>query len=505
MAARQPRGHAEARARGGGGQGGRGRDRAPRDERRGQCPWINSQIIAASNIGVRELLSAIAAHLGQMNLVNLSTAIHRLAKVTAGDAGAQAALRRHPAVKELEAAIASALEALEPSAVQPQSLSNVVWSLATMRLMNWPLLQAATALATAKTSVFKPFEMSTMLWALAKLGSVDCGESGKNARAFFHAAANHITHNLDQFGFRCLATTAWSFATARQHNPRLFRGIATQMIPMVHAANCQEIANTAWAFGTAGFHDDRLFTALAETALLHLPEFKPQELSNLLWGFATNGFFHEGFFSSSGLAAQSMDLQAQHLANILWAFARVQPRHAATQRTALALLPLCISRLEAFKPQEVSSTALAVAKALAPAEPRPAAAPLAEGPSAAHLPGAARGSHGGQAPPPPPLVADFFQAVAPWALPRLPEFSAQSLANLVTGFAAVRVPCAAAMIAAIGQEAVGRCSCFEPSALVHLIKAFVLAPPDAGCGGVIEVLVAAAAQHSRALRPKELQ
>merc|ERR1719188_1026370 len=99
------------------------------------------------------------------------------------------------------------------------------------------------------------------------------------------------------------------------------------MIPMAHAANCQEIANTAWAFGTADFHDDRLFLALAEKALLHLPEFKPQELSNLLWGFATNGFFHEVLFSNSGLEAQRMDLQAQHLANILWAFARVQPQH----------------------------------------------------------------------------------------------------------------------------------------------------------------------------------
>ncbi|CAK0886031.1 unnamed protein product [Prorocentrum cordatum] len=290
-----------------------------------------------------------------MNLVNLSTAIHRLAKITANDPRAQAVLRQHPALEELQAAIASALEVLEPGEVQPQSLSNVVWSLATMRLLNWSLLQVVAALAMTNISLFKPFELSTMLWAFAKLVSTDHGEPGSNVKPFFHVAANHITKHVQDFGFRCLATTAWAFATARQRHARFFRSIAAQMIPMVHAANCQEMANTAWAFGTTDFHDDQLFTALAERALMQLHDFKPQELSNLLWGFATNGFFHEGLFASSGLAAQRMNLQAQHLANILWAFARVQPRHHATQATTLSLLPLCISQLESFKPQETGT------------------------------------------------------------------------------------------------------------------------------------------------------
>jgi len=485
MADAPPRGDGEAKARGGCRRGGRGRARGPGEQRRASCPWINSQIIAASEQGVQQLLATTTAHLGQMNLVNLSTAIHRLAKVTAGNSGAQAELRRHPVLRELQAAILLALEALEPSAVQPQSLSNIVWSLATLRLNSAPLLQAATTLAVTSIADFKPFEMSTTLWALAKLGSVDDSTTGKQSRTLFYAAANHMTNNLHQFGFRCLATVVWSFATARQRNPRLFRGIAMKMIPMVHAANCQEIANTAWAFGTAGFHDDQLFFALAERALLHLPEFKPQELSNLLWGLATNGFFHEGLFSASGLEAQRMDLHPQHLANILWAFSRVQPHHPATQRTTLSLLPLCTSQLEAFKPQEGSSTALAVAKALAPA--------------------AQYSAPDGQAAPPPPRVAEFFRAVVPWLMTRLPEFSAQSLANMVTAFVAVRMPCSAPVVGALGQEVVDRCDCFEPSALVHLLKAFALAPPDAGCAGVLEVLVSHAEQHAAALRPKELQ
>merc|ERR1719171_93418 len=128
-----------------------------------------------------------------------------------------------------------------------------------------------------------------MLWALAKLGFVGDGRLGKS---FFQSAGAHIIKHGHEFGFRCLATTVWAFATARQRHARLFRCVAAQMLPMVGAANTQEVANTAWAFGTASFYDDALFAALAEQAMGQLHQFKPQELSNLLWGFATNGFFH---------------------------------------------------------------------------------------------------------------------------------------------------------------------------------------------------------------------
>merc|ERR1719359_475531 len=200
-----------------------------------------------------------------------------------------------------------------------------------------------------------------MLWAFAKLSTID--NSSWCMKPVFQAAATHIMKNIPEFGFRCLATTAWAFATARQRHARLFRCIGAQMVPMAHVANCQEIANTAWAYGTADFHDDVLFTELAEKAMPRLDEFKPQELSNMLWGFATNGFFHEAFFTRASVVTQHMDLQAQHLANILWAFVRVRPRHPVTHATILALLPACTAQLMTFKPQEVSSTALAVAKA----------------------------------------------------------------------------------------------------------------------------------------------
>eukprot|EP00438_Fugacium_kawagutii_P012219 Skav204840 [mRNA] locus=scaffold751:15373:22570:+ [translate_table: standard] len=86
-------------------------------------------------------------------------------------------------------------------------------------------------------------------------------------------AATHIHNNVDDFGFRCLATTAWAFATAKQRHARLFRSMAAAMLPAAKGANCQEMANTAWAFGTADFHDDALsgrpVTAALQLRLVH--------------------------------------------------------------------------------------------------------------------------------------------------------------------------------------------------------------------------------------------
>jgi len=452
--------------------------------------WINGQIIAASEHGGLDgLLQTVSMHLEHMNLVNLSTAIHRLAKLCSRDHNVQAKLLKQPVLEQLLDTISAAFGALQPGEAQPQSLNNVAWSLATMRLAPRPLIQAMASSAVANINSFKPFELSTMLWAFAKLGASDGMSSSASwcVKPLFHASAAHILKHGHNFAFRCLATTAWAFATSRQRNARLFRQIATQMVPMVHAANCQEMANTAWAFGTADFHDDRLFNELADKALLRLPEFKPQELSNILWGFATNGFFHEAFFTAAAqVAVHQLDLQAQHLANILWSFARMRPRHHITQTTVLALLPACIAQLETFKPQEVSSTALAVAKAFGTSDVMDVDLISQED----------------VVPPPPPEVLEFFTSVMLWAVPRLHEFSAQSLANTVNAYTMVNVPGVELLFTALSTEVYSRYETLEPSALLHLLKGFASVP---SFRSVAQTLAAGISPRIDELRPQEAQ
>jgi hypothetical protein len=421
-----------------------------------------------------------------MNLVNLSTAVHRLAKMVATDPAALAELQRQPVLQELLETIWVAYRSMSVSEAQPQSLSNVAWSLATLRMVDRPLVQKIAELTTTNISSFKPFELSTLLWALAKIATLDTMSC--STKPVFQAAATHIMRHVHDFAFRCLATTAWAFATVKQRHARLFRAIAAQMVPMVHTANCQEMANTAWAFGTTDYHDDALFTEFSKKALSQLEEFKAQELSNMLWGFATNGFFHEAFYMHASLAAQHMHLQAQHLANILWALARVRPRDPITHMTILALLPSCTKQLDTFKPQEVSSTVLAVAKAFGNGSDVDLEGTCCVQPPTTVLPRP---------------VQEFFGEVIPWALSRVHEFSAQSLANTVSALVMVHAGGDEMLLNAIGQEVLTRLDSLEPTALLHLAKGFLSTPHS--FGSVVHALLVGLAHHIASLRPQELQ
>uniref|UniRef100_A0A7S1QSQ4 RNA-editing substrate-binding complex 6 protein domain-containing protein n=2 Tax=Alexandrium catenella TaxID=2925 RepID=A0A7S1QSQ4_ALECA len=243
-----------------------------------------------------------------------------------------------------------------------QTLSNVTWSLAHLYTPDIKLLGLVASMATTYMEGFKPFELSMLLWGFAKTGVVE--EMPHAIEVVFRTASSQITASFGHFSFRSLAMIVWAFATARQRDPRLFSGIAAEMRRNASAANCQEVGNTVWAFASAGHRDKKMLTTLAQAAVPLIREFKAQEISNMLWGFATLGFFHEEVFLSSIAAALRMDLGSQHLAIILWACSKVMPKHSAMDSLIISFAPLCVSRLGAFKPQEVSSTVQALAKVL---------------------------------------------------------------------------------------------------------------------------------------------
>lgn len=475
---------------GGNGRSGRNRHRVRGRQaaKRATFPFINSQIIAVADTGDLALtVSTIEAYVPEMNLVNISTALHRLAKLTANDQQAQLRLRQHPVLTALLAAARQLLDRARAGGASPhcQALSNITWALATIQFADVPLLEAVAELSHGRVADFKPFELSATLWAFAKLDAVDPAACHCAADLFW-AAAEYIPNHADVFTFRCLVMTAWAFATAKQHDGRLFRGIAARMLPMVQTANCQELANAAWAFSTAGVRHERLLSELARKALQQLGDFKPQELSNMLWGFAASGFFHEDFFVSAARAAQYLELQAQQMANVLWALSRLRPRHRAVQAALLALLPRCNWMLESLKPQELASVALAAAKCFG----RPGG-----------------GDHGQESTGSaalPPQVNDFFLAALPRILPRLQSFSGQSLANIVWSLLAVQVGCETDVLPKIACEAVKRAAELEPSALLLLLRNLPAVRNEV-CDNSVRALFVEATRRVDVLRPKELQ
>lgn len=440
---------------------------------------INTWIIASSQTAsdLPRLLHILSEQLGHMNVVNLTTGLHRIGKLVGHDPKAQAQLRQSQVLPEMLSEIAAVFSKSTPNDIQPQTVSNVLWALATIRHVDAEVISLACQLATSILPRFKSFELSSMLWAIAKLGTLD-GSIPFNAKPVslvFEEAVNIVLGRASSMEFRALSMIAWAFATAKQSTYDLFACMAVHMTRQAGVATCQEMGNTVWAFGTLNVADTELFAALGRRAIMCLNDFKPQELSNMLWGFASSGFFDEDFFQQAAIAAQSKDLSPQHLANILWAFSRVRPTHALTQHTLLSFLPVCLRQMCFFKPQELSSIALSVAKAFAVAYD-----PCQRG----VLPGD---------------VMNFFASL-PAALPHdMADFSTQSLTNMANAFALVGLTDTDSLFWGLGREAVSRAHAVSASELLRLFQAFLPRPgTDASVAASLAVILADRLQRLQA-------
>jgi len=452
-------------------------------EAHGINAWINTQIMAAAESGsAQQLLSMVGAFMPQMNLVNMSTSVHRLARLSMFCKDLQS-LVEHPTVNQLRMGILSTLRETPVSASLPQSLSNIIWSLTTLQMADDDVVEVAADLAVQSMCFFKPLELSSLIWAVTKVGT-----EGAKINQFFSASAEYVISIVLRFNIRGLATIAWSYASAKQQHTRLFNSLACRMCELLNRANPQELANITWAFSTANHCDTMLFATIGNVVVGQLEAFKAQELSNTLWGFASNNFHHETLFKKAAVVLQKMVLHPQHMANIIWAYARNQPQHPITANLVVTMLPMCTVILEAFKPQEVASVAIAAAKTFGQGK-------LCKDimPSMGHM-----GGEAGL----PAAVSYFFGVVLPWTEARLHMFSVQSLANIRSAFAMLPVNGKEIIMKRTSDEVLRRLPNLQSSEMLLLLRSFIFTA-SAGCRAT-EGLAAIIATRFDHLQPQEL-
>mmetsp|Transcript_136069 Transcript_136069/g.322487 ORF Transcript_136069/g.322487 Transcript_136069/m.322487 type:complete len:783 (+) Transcript_136069:89-2437(+) len=460
--------------------------------KRDTFPWINSQIITVSESGnLMELATTIEAYVSQMNLVNISTAFHRIARLWTTNEDQEAAMTVKGVVQALIHQANTVLARASASGTKPsaQALANITWAMVTLNAMDENLLQAIATPAQGQVRNFKPFELSTILWSYAKLSTLN-PDACSCARPLFEAAASCVPGLLEEFTLRCLVTIVWSYATFRQKEEALFQSIGDHLISQVHTANCGELANTAWAYGLLQIQHERLFQELARRATVRLQDFKQQEVAGIMWGFAANNFFQAAFFNNASLAAQRLVLTPQQLTNILWALTRRKCRQSSLQSAVMALLPAATRQLDRFSMPEIAICSLAAAKV------------------AKNMEGSGKG--GG---PKISNAVDFCTAAMQQALSRLSELSNQLLVNLAAAFLLVGAPGAVVVLAAVGREALDRMQMLENTVLLHLIRVFSidlakLQPPallEGACQGMFRALFAEAARRMDSLKPREMQ
>jgi hypothetical protein len=290
---------------------------------------------------------------GRLQARELANIFHAVAKM--GAAGKLAAS---------DAGVQDMLEALEQRAVlvasdmEPQEVSNTIWSYAKLGLT--PGAQALAALEVAVLRVgsgMKPQETANTVWAFGTLGMMP----GEESRAALEAAVVRVGPSMNP---QDTANIAWSFATLGL-TPRAEAQVALEaaVVRVGPSMNAQATANTAWSFATLGLTPGAKARAALEAAVLRVgPSMNPQATANTAWGFGTLGLMPGGKARAALEAAVvrvGPGMNAQETANTAWSFATLGLMPRAETWAALEAGMVRVG--PGMSPQAVANAALSFA------------------------------------------------------------------------------------------------------------------------------------------------
>lgn len=326
---------------------------------------LNAKICQVADKGnIWELLELARTHSLEMNYVNLSTFLHRVARLSKQTNMVQAvsgypllALICTKVESELavqEAALSQQCMLAENQDSLPRCWSTIAWSYATLQFHDQAVFMRLAKLSEACITAFKPLELGNLLWAFAKVH--------EPAQGLFDAATRHIPTQLSKFTPVSLSAVTWAYATLQPKPPvALLKSISQAFVEQIQNAQSQEIANMCWALATANVVKPHVFEKLGAAALGKLLSFNVQEIANTVWAFSRAGLVHMQLFEAlRDLLKQGSSLvlafHGQALANTMWALSKQYKMsgHALFPSIAAILLPACCRALQYFKSQELS-------------------------------------------------------------------------------------------------------------------------------------------------------
>ena len=302
-----------------------------------------------------------------------------------------------------------------------QEVANALYSFATAGRADSPFFDVLAKRHFEVTAEMKkngrdarPQEYSNSIWAFATAGI-----TSNRQREFVCYVASHFEDPdfVSQFKPQELSNTAWgcvtliskrsngdntnteandgstvSFAEEEDAVLRILRIVASALEQRVEDFKPQEIANSLWGFATVGFgsvetqshpsngyiflksdrhEEDKAQVAhtldiISTSASQRMNRFRTQELNNVAWSYARLG--HRGEASNeiyrgigNELLRRSHQFDPQDIGTTLWAMASMEFFDDEVYMVAASRLNRRSAKL--YKPQEMSNTCYALAKA----------------------------------------------------------------------------------------------------------------------------------------------
>lgn len=311
---------------------------------------LNQLIVHAGT--PERILQVVDENFEQLNVVNLITALHRLATVSL--ASRKAAVRRELRFRRLVTKLSDTVRKADPASLKPQDLSNVVWGLTKLGVQNGVLFNLLAERILLRLEAFKPVNLSMTLWAFARSGIYDekllaatSGEVKRQLKDFqpqqvantawafakcgyvdqelFALAAEQALAELDQYQPMNCSMLVYAFALANQRHSQLFEEVAKRCtVPTLKfsLAAPHVVSNLALAFSEAQIHVPELYQTVAEVAIQSIHEFRPKQLITLAEAFAKAQTHNEELFKSiSRMVAKNVDdFQKEELQELFQAY-----------------------------------------------------------------------------------------------------------------------------------------------------------------------------------------
>lgn len=337
--------------------------------------------VAADRGDTQSLLNIIAEQHGEMSLVNLSTAMHKLARLAKEDvrllgSGDQRLTVLHTAIhielqRQVDAGLANegGLGLSEPlDESMPRCWSTIAWAYGTLQLSGIDAsytFQLIGRLAMVHLTSFKPLELTNLLWGFAKMKAF--------MPALFTATIRHTIADLRPFSSSNMSTLIWAVVTAQQYEPATVQIIVEEFARRLPSSEVKpvELTNLMWGLATAKIHPKAfVLFEVGSRALELISNFQLQELSITCWSFARLHARYDRFFAGvcTHLVSSYSLLQQIHpqgMANLLWAFEKQMAMGSAAAEeimTALrVLIARCLPLLKQLKPQEFACVFRALA------------------------------------------------------------------------------------------------------------------------------------------------
>lgn len=199
-----------------------------------------------------QLLLAIADKVDQMNSVNVSTALHRLARYTNPN------FRYMLSSNETFCRLVGVVEHHLPE-FDCQGLTNIFWSVVRLRIQP-PWLDSLMNAICKNASDLSVGELASSLYAVSKITVKN--SSGVDLRdRLISLAQERVSHFTRPLDVTCVAT---ALARLNVRNPILFGKLSSTVILNIKDFSMQHICGIAWAFASLGFTDRVLFSKIRQ-------------------------------------------------------------------------------------------------------------------------------------------------------------------------------------------------------------------------------------------------